>query len=217
MFFDNFNLREWVLGALYRIPGILIGLSFHEWAHAYAAYKRGDPTARNLGRMTVNPIAHLDPIGIITLLIAGFGWARPVPVNPRNLKEPKKDEIIVSLAGVTTNLIIAFVFMGLLYPLVMFTQSEIAITMLFSVVSINLGLFVFNLIPVPPLDGYHVFQALFARHIGYRFFQAYERYGTYILIAIVLGGGTILGAAIDGIMNLYDGFYKLIFGFSLFI
>jgi len=210
--FDNFNLREWILEALYRIPGILIGLSFHEWAHAYAAYKRGDPTARNLGRMTVNPIAHLDPIGIVMLLVAGFGWARPVPVNPRNFKEPRKDEIIVSLAGVTTNLIIAFVFMGIAYLVSLFTQSEVAYVLLLYTVYINVGLFVFNLIPVPPLDGYHVFQALFARHIGYRFFQAFERYGNYILIAIVLGGGGILTAAIGGVVGLIDGFYTMLFG-----
>jgi len=210
--FDNFNLRQWILEALYRIPGILIGLSFHEWAHAYAAYKRGDPTARNLGRMTVNPIAHLDPIGIVMLLVAGFGWARPVPVNPRNFKEPRKDEIIVSLAGVTTNLIIAFVFMGIAYLVSLFTQSEVAYVLLLYTVYINVGLFVFNLIPVPPLDGYHVFQALFARHIGYRFFQAFERYGNYILIAIVLGGGGILTAAIGGVVGLIDGFYTMLFG-----
>ena len=93
------------------MPGILVGLSFHEWGHAYAAYKRGDPTARNLGRMRVNPLAHIDPLGFLSLLILGFGWAKPVPVSTRNFKSPRKDELIVSLAGITVNLILGVAFM----------------------------------------------------------------------------------------------------------
>ncbi len=212
--FSNFDLSGWLLQMLYRIPGIIVGLSFHEWAHAYAAYKRGDPTARNLGRMTVNPAAHIDPIGILMLLIVGFGWARPVPINPRNFKNPRKDEIIVSLAGVTTNLIVAFMFTGIWLAVAMFAYNEIAVTLIQYVVIINLGLFLFNLIPVPPLDGYHVFQCLFIKKIGYKFFQFVERYSTMILIAIlVLGGNTgFLGAAVGGILNLFAGFYTRLFG-----
>ena len=212
--FSNFDLSGWLLQMLYRIPGIIVGLSFHEWAHAYAAYKRGDPTARNLGRMTVNPGAHIDPIGILMLLIVGFGWARPVPINPRNFKNPRKDEIIVSLAGVTTNLIVAFLFTGIWLAVAMFAYNEIAVTLIQYVVIINLGLFLFNLIPVPPLDGYHVFQCLFIKKIGYKFFQFVERYSTMILIAIlVLGGNTgFLGAAVGGILNLFAGFYTRLFG-----
>lgn len=212
--FSNLDLTGWLLEALYRIPGIIVGLSFHEWAHAYAAYKRGDPTARNLGRMTVNPIAHVDPIGIAMLLIAGFGWARPVPVNPRNFKNPRKDEIIVSLAGVTTNLIIAFLFTGVWVALVAFVGSEIAENLIMNVVAINLGLFVFNLLPVPPLDGYHVFQALFIKRIGYRFFQFVERYGTMILIAILLVGGNtgFLGSIVSWFFMLFATFFTWLIG-----
>lgn len=215
--FGNFDLSGWLLTALYRIPGIIIGLSFHEWAHAYAAYKCGDPTARNLGRMTVNPVAHVDPIGILMLLIAGFGWARPVPVNTRNFKNPRKDEIIVSLAGVTTNLIIAFLFTGVLIALAFFTESEIAYGLVMNVIYINLGLFVFNLLPIPPLDGFHVFQSLFTRILGYRFFQFLERYGTVILIGIlVLGGNTgFLGAIVLWIVSAFAGFYTWLFGLFL--
>jgi len=215
--FSNFDFSGWLLTALYRIPGIIIGLSFHEWAHAYAAYKRGDPTARNLGRMTVNPVAHIDPIGILMLLIAGFGWARPVPVNTRNFKNPRKDEIIVSLAGVTTNFIIAFLFTGVLFAVAFFTESEIAYRLIMNVIYINLGLFVFNLLPIPPLDGFHVFQSLFTRILGYRFFQFLERYGTVILIGIlVLGGNTgFLGAIVLWIVSAFAGFYTWLFGLFL--
>ena len=92
------------------LPAILIGLTVHEWAHAYAAYRLGDPTARNLGRMTLNPLAHVDLFGFLMLLLVGFGWAKPVPVNPRNFKNYRRDDIIVSLAGIFTNVVIAFLF-----------------------------------------------------------------------------------------------------------
>lgn len=212
--FSNFNLTDWLLTALYRIPGIIIGLSFHEWAHAYAAYKRGDPTARNLGRMTVNPAAHIDPVGIFMLLVAGFGWARPVPVNPRNFKSPRKDDIIVSLAGVTTNFIIAFVLTGVLFVVTFFTQNEIAYLLLLNAVFINLGLFVFNLLPIPPLDGYHVFQSLFARIISYRFFQFIERYSMVLLIALlIIGSNTgFIGTAVVGIFSAFSAVYGALIG-----
>lgn len=212
--FGNLDLTSWLLTALYRIPGIIIGLSFHEWAHAYAAYKRGDSTARNLGRMTVNPVAHIDPVGIIMLLIAGFGWARPVPINTRNFKHPRKDEIFVSLAGITMNIIIAFLFMGVLFVMSIFTQNDIAYELVLNVIYINIGLFVFNLLPVPPLDGYHVFQNLFMRVFGYKFFQFIERYGMVMLIAILLLGGNtgFLGAIVLWIAKVFAGFYSWLFG-----
>lgn len=215
--FANFNLTDWLLTALYRIPGIVIGLSFHEWAHAYAAYRRGDPTARNLGRMTVNPAAHIDPIGILMLLIAGFGWARPVPINTRNFKSPRKDEIIVSLAGVTTNLILAFLFTGVLFAVTLFTYNEIAYGLILNVIFINLGLCLFNLLPIPPLDGYHVFQSIFTRVIGYRFFQFVERYSTVILVAIlVLASNTgFIGAAVIAIFGAFSSAFAWLFGLFL--
>lgn len=212
--FGNFDLTSWLLEALYRIPGILIGLSFHEWAHAYAAYKRGDPTARNLGRMTVNPVAHVDPIGILMLLVLGFGWAKPVPVNQRNFKNPRVDDIIVSLAGVATNLVLAFFFTGVWIAVTAFAYNEIAVTLLQYVVVINLGLFIFNLLPIPPLDGYHVFQSLFLRRIGYKFFQFVERYSTVLLIAVlIIGSNTgFLGTIVVWLLSLFANFYTWLFG-----
>ncbi len=213
--FGNFDLTSWLLEALYRIPGILIGLSFHEWAHAYAAYKRGDPTARNLGRMTVNPVAHVDPIGILMLLVLGFGWAKPVPVNQRNFKNPRVDDIIVSLAGVATNLLLAFFFTGVWIAVTAFVYNEIAVTLLQYVVVINLGLFIFNLLPIPPLDGYHVFQSLFLRRIGYKFFQFVERYSMVLLIAVlIIGSNTgFLGTIVVWLLSLFASFYTWLFGF----
>jgi Zn-dependent protease len=105
-----FQLFQNPLQLLYILPAILIGMTVHEWAHAYAAYKLGDPTAKNLGRMTLNPIAHFDIFGFLCLLLVGFGWAKPVPINSRNFKHFRRDDIIVSLAGITMNLIVAFLF-----------------------------------------------------------------------------------------------------------
>ena len=117
---------------LYRVPAVIIAISFHECAHAYAAYRCGDPTARNLGRMTLNPVAHFDPVGLVMLLIARFGWAKPVPINTRNFKNPRRDEIIVALAGVATNLLIAFLTYGIMFVLQVFTtvESDIAYRLL---------------------------------------------------------------------------------------
>lgn len=212
--FSNIDISSWLLTVLYRIPGIIIGLSFHEWAHAYAAYKRGDPTARNFGRMTVNPAAHIDPIGIIMLLVVGFGWAKPVPVNTRNFKHPRKDEIIVSVAGVITNLLLAFVFTGIWIAVAAFAYNEIAVNLLMYVVVINLALCVFNLLPVPPLDGYHVLQCLLMRKVSYKFFQFVERYGTVLLIAVLILNANFgfLSYLVQAILTGFASFYSWLFG-----
>ena len=165
--FGGSDLSSILLEILYRVPGILVAISFHECAHAYAAYKCGDPTARNLGRMTLNPFAHFDPIGLVMLLLVRFGWAKPVPINTRNFKNPRKDELIVSLAGVAANLIIAFITLGVMYALQICTtiESTILDNILSSMFFINLAFFVFNLLPIPPLDGYHVLQCILRKTI----------------------------------------------------
>ena len=181
--------KGFLLGVLYCLPAVLIALSFHEWAHAYAAYRLGDPTARNLGRMTVNPMAHLDPIGILMLTFIGFGWARPVPINPRNFSNPRRDELIVSCAGVAANLALAFIFTGiyLLVTLIIGFANEIFMTIVSYIITLNISLCIFNLIPIPPLDGFHVLTCIFPRSGG-RFFVFLERYGFLILIALLFTG-----------------------------
>ncbi len=181
------GILSYIIDALYSLPGILVGLSFHEWGHAYAAYKRGDPTARNLGRMTVNPLAHIDPLGFLSLLILGFGWAKPVPVSTRNFKSPRKDELIVSLAGITVNLILGVAFMIIWIVLICLPWSnEILNTMVQYCYTINFGLAVFNLLPIPPLDGYHVEQCLFMNAKTYKFFGFVEKYSYVILVAVLI-------------------------------
>lgn len=186
MLFSGLDITE----MLYRIPGILIGLSIHECAHAWVAYKAGDPTAKNLGRMTLDPTKHVDPIGMLMLVLVGFGWARPVMVNKRNFKKPLRDDILVSLAGVIANFVFAFLLTGVYAILAVGfnVANEVVMNLIFYAIMINLALCFFNLIPIPPLDGYHVFQDLFSRAFSPNFWIMFERYGYYVLIGLLFSG-----------------------------
>ena len=115
MFFAGGFTVDYLISLLYSIPAVLIALCFHEYAHAWMANKLGDPTAKNMGRMTIDPTKHLDLIGTICMLLFRFGWAKPVPINPRNFKKPKRDEILVSVSGVAMNLLVAFVAYGIYF------------------------------------------------------------------------------------------------------
>lgn len=190
---------------LYVLPAILIGLTVHEWAHAYAAYRLGDPTARNLGRMTLNPLAHIDLIGFAMLLLVGFGWAKPVPVSPRNFKHYRRDDIIVSLAGIMTNLIVAFLFSFVYVAGILkwgLATNEAFMSIVGSIITINLTLAIFNLIPIYPLDGSHVAESLLMHKIP-RVFMFLRQYGQWILLALLLSGAvsTVLGYLISGIFS----------------
>jgi Zn-dependent protease len=176
------------------LPVMLLSLTLHEWGHAFAAYKCGDSTARNLGRMTLNPLAHIDPIGFIMILLVGFGWAKPVPVNSRNYRNYKAGEAIVSLAGVTMNLLLAVVFSGL-FVLFGWMQgrygyewlnSEVLWLVIQYGIVLNITLMLFNLLPIYPLDGYHIFELLFGKHLPFKVMLFLRRYGNFVLIGILL-------------------------------
>jgi len=157
-----FSLDKIIFKLLF-LPVILLALTVHEFAHGYVAYLRGDRTAKDMGRLTLNPLPHIDIIGLLFLMFFNFGWAKPVPINPANFKTPKKDEIMVALAGVTANLICALC-LGLLFRFADFSifgqTGEIVQKFTAWGILINCGLAVFNLIPVPPLDGSHVLREL---------------------------------------------------------
>ncbi|MCK4590136.1 MAG: site-2 protease family protein [Candidatus Latescibacteria bacterium] len=164
-------------------PGILLAITVHEVAHGWVADRLGDPTARLAGRLTLNPLVHLDPLGTLMLFIAHFGWAKPVPINPNYFKDPKRDIIWVSLAGPAAN-ILAAALCGVLFR--WFNSSGLALLSRMAVyaVLINLILAVFNLIPIPPLDGSKVLMGLLPAEQEYRFHQL-ERWGPLILIGII--------------------------------
>ncbi len=158
---------DWVMQKVYILPGILVGLSFHEFAHAWVAKKLGDNTAERQGRVTINPAAHIDIVGFVSLLVLGFGWGIPVPVDERNFKHPRRDNILVSLAGVSMNLLIAVIFtviLKVIYMTMGYAQTGMTgavWTIVLDVIMINLVLMIFNLMPIPPLDGFNLISEIF--------------------------------------------------------
>lgn len=183
---------DWFMSTIIILPGIIVGISFHEFAHAKVADLCGDSTPKLQGRVTVNPMAHIDPIGFIALLFIGFGWGRPVIINPGNFKKPRFNELLVALAGVTMNLILAFLFMGILRLFYEF-QSEFMFTergmilgdVLIHVVIINIVLMVFNLLPIPPLDGFNIITQIFNLRNTNLYYQIYNK-GFLILMVLIL-------------------------------
>lgn len=205
-----------ILGMLLSLPGIIIGLSFHEFAHAYAAVKLGDDTPRFQGRLTLDPFKHLDPLGFICLLFFRFGWAKPVMINPRNFKNPRRDDTIVSLAGPLMNLIVATVFVIILRILLMInpalafgSKNGYIFSIIQNIVVINIVLMVFNLIPIPPLDGHHIL----ANIGGYKVANFYNKYYQQIRIVLLLLIFTgMISRIISPIINLiYSLLIKLVF------
>lgn len=209
---------------LYRVPATLIALILHEWAHGFVAYKLGDPTAKMMGRLSLNPLHHLDPLGTVLLFVAGFGWARPVPIDPRYFKHKHRDDLLVSIAGITMNVLLFLAFYTLYYAALRIAVSsgflvrwqgafyyangknalfEYALTLLQYTAVLNLSLAVFNLLPVPPLDGSHLFNDLFLKKNLF-VSRTVARYGMGVVMLLSLTGvlgkgiGFVTGAAMDG-------------------
>ena len=212
-----------LIGLLLSAPGVLIAITFHEFAHGYAAYKLGDNTAKNEGRLSLNPLDHLDPIGTLMLLVAGFGWGKPVHVNPRNYTRKmsmEKGEAIVSLAGPLMNFVLAIIFAFIYCAIykfgsISFVTSNVGgiiILLISSTISINIGLGVFNLIPLPPLDGSKIIMP-FLPYKAKEFFINNEQifYIIFVLIWITGIAGTIITPAITGISKGIFSLGKIIF------
>lgn len=180
---------------------LVLSLSIHEFAHAYVADKLGDPTAKILGRVTLNPRAHLDPTGTILLLLAGFGWGKPVPVNESNLSFPKRDSALISVAGPASNILLALIFTAI-FHLGGFGNGLLGIFVQL-VVRYNIILAIFNLLPVNPLDGFKVVNGLLPKELSYQWIQI-GQYGIWILLALVLTGAIdrIIYPAINFLLNL---------------
>jgi Zn-dependent protease len=193
------------VGLVLQIPPILFALTVHEVAHGYTALRLGDPTAKLLGRLTLNPIPHLDPIGSILLLIVGFGWAKPVPVDVRYLKHPRRDMMYIALAGPISNVILAIGFGTLLRVIAHASHDftgrvEVALVQMVAYsVRLNLMLAFFNLIPIFPLDGSKVLAGVLPPIAAARF-HTLEPIGPYILLGIIvlgsLSGVSVIGALI---------------------
>jgi Zn-dependent protease len=215
---------------VFQIVAFLFAISVHESAHAWTAYRYGDPTAKMLGRVSLNPIRHIDPVGTVLLpilaVIAHFpmiGWAKPTPVDTRNFKEPVKADIMTSIAGPVSNFIVAIGALGILLLISKTSEAGSAVVhyladgtlvmaggltplalMFYTLMQINILLGIFNLIPVPPLDGSHVLRHALSDNAR----RVYDQMGMFGLIALMLFGGKFLGALMFPVVGFFDGILK---------
>ncbi|MBQ6296978.1 MAG: site-2 protease family protein [Selenomonadaceae bacterium] len=168
------------------IPAIIIAMVVHEYSHARVAYALGDYTPQLQGRLTLNPVAHVDPIGLLMLFIVHFGWAKPVQINPMNFSNPRRDDILVSLAGPASNLITAFVFTIMLVLMVKFhiPFSEGLLVVFKLIIIYNINFAIFNMLPIPPLDGSHILRNVLPYEMA-RAYEQLERYSFVFLILII--------------------------------
>ena len=201
---------QWLVDKMLLLPGIVIGLAFHEFGHAAVAYKLGDNTPKMQGRVTLNPLAHIDWMGLAALFFCGFGWGQPVQINPYNFKHRRRDELLVALAGVVMNALLALAF-TLIAKIVLMAAGSEWITyntlgvgiwqIIVYAIQINLVLMIFNLIPCPPLDGFNIIANIFGFAGSQTYWNIY-RYGSWILVLIIVFGvaGMIISPCVQSIM-----------------
>ena len=217
------DLKSWLISFLLTLPIALISLSVHETAHGYVAYKLGDPTARNLGRLTLNPLRHLDPIGFLCMVLGGFGWAKPVPVNARYFRNPRKGMAITGIAGPLSNIFLAMLF-ALIYEIsfaclkgVVFPTEfsyNVALTFmqfLYLASYLNVALAIFNMIPVPPFDGSRFIYVILPPKFYFGIMK-YERVIMIGLLALLITGflDRPLSIATNFVLNGIYGLWELI-------
>jgi len=232
MIFGNLSPQLLIM----RLIAVTLALTVHEFCHGYAAYKLGDRTAHGMGRLSLNPAHHIDPIGMILIILFGFGWAKPVMVNPFNLLNPKRDMAIISIAGPLSNFIMAFVTMMIAYPMITLVGGGGIAQMhnmmhflgraptglwgnifgfmgVFVIINIVLG--VFNLIPIPPLDGSKILALFLPNHLYFRFTNF--RYGMHIMMVLIIFGGTsfVIMPALNGIFDVFFRIASALYGLIL--
>ena len=202
---------------LARLIVLFTAITVHEYAHGFVAYKLGDPTAKYAGRLSFNPISHIDPIGALCMVLCGFGWAKPVPINPMYFKDRKRDSALVALAGPLSNIILAFisaVLAALFFAFVYLkfegnVVTDFVLTLFIQLAQLNIGFAVFNLIPFPPLDGSKIVGAFLSNSSYYKFMQ-YEHFGFPILILMSITGllGKVLYIFIEPLWHLWFSFFE---------
>jgi len=199
-------------------PPILLALTFHEYAHAYVAYRFGDDTAKQNGRLTLNPLRHLDPLGTIMIFLVHFGWAKPVPVNPQRLKNPRKDLLWISAAGPLANMILALA-SGLLLRVLLtvggsapdrHSMAGLLVFMVIMSLQINLALAIFNILPIAPLDGSKILAGLLPARYG-PMLHVVERYGPFILLGLIVFGRASGVSVLGGLIWPFVDYFSQLF------
>lgn len=221
-FFRDFtNLGDTVVIALMSVIPALLCITIHELAHGFAAYKLGDNTAKDMGRLTLNPIKHIDPIGLLMMLLVRFGWAKPVPVNMHNFNRPKLYMAITALAGPISNIILAAIVMlifALVFNLALGSEvfGSIIISFFYNTIFLSIALAVFNLLPIPPLDGSKVLFSLLPEAAYYKLMR-YEKFGIIVLL-VALNSEWIFGIDLlrSHIMTATQGINSFLFS-NLFL
>jgi Zn-dependent protease len=194
------------------LPTLLFALCFHEYSHAWMAYKLGDPTAARNGRLSLNPMAHLDPVGSLMILFVGFGWAKPVPVDPRYFANPRTDMMKVAFAGPASNILLALI-SGLAIRFLNISQinpGQTVATLLYFFTYINIALAVFNMIPIPPLDGSQIFSNIMIQKYPQLVYKM-QAYGPQILMGIIIFGMVTNFRILSFIMNPFISLFLAIF------
>ena len=205
------------LGFFIRLAALIVAFTVHELSHGLMAYMLGDKTAKNDGRLTLNPIRHIDPMGLVFLMIFSFGWAKPVMVDPRNFQYPKQDMALTAVAGPLSNFVMAFISMMVFFPLwhatggpsnVNVVTMGVIGTFLFLMIVINLALGIFNLLPIPPLDGSKLFGVILPDRTYFSFIGMGSRYGMILLLILIATNqlipviSTIHGFSFDMLMSI---------------
>lgn len=202
------SLQNFIYWTLIAVPSILIASTIHEYAHALTAFKLGDPTAKAEGRLTLNPIKHIDPIGALCMVLFRFGWSKPVPINEYNFEKREFYTALTALAGPVSNLVLASI-AGLVNHFLTLDGNSLIVYLLYIFATINIALAIFNLLPIPPLDGHKIVRAILPKNLRY-YWEKLEKYSLILILLLILPFSPLQKPVFSFIGNTLDTFLRIL-------